>query len=117
MWMDFSGPDPQQIDSRNAHQSGIPGLLDDLRLLGQAPRQVVLIGVQPATIGLGTQLSPAVAGALPVVFAEVERQLDRWRSAGGSASSNGMQGSESPDAALPSGARETPGETAGTSAA
>jgi hydrogenase maturation protease len=117
MWMDFSGPDPQQIDSRNAHQSGIPGLLDDLRLLGQAPRQVVLIGVQPATIGLGTQLSPAVAGALPAVFAEVERQLDRWRSAGGSASSNGMQGSESPDAALPSGARETPGETAGTSAA
>jgi hydrogenase maturation protease len=52
--MDLSGPDPQKIDTRNAHQSGIPGLLDDLRLLGQAPRQVVLVGVQPAAIGLGT---------------------------------------------------------------
>ena len=37
VWMDLSGPDPGKIDTRNAHQFGIPGLLDDLRLLGQAP--------------------------------------------------------------------------------
>ena len=81
--MDFSGPDPQKIDTRNAHQFGLYGLLDDLRLLGQAPAQVVLVGVQPAATGLGTELSPEVAGALPVVSAEVARQLDRWTSAGG----------------------------------
>ena len=81
--MDFSGPGPQKIDTRNAHQLGIPALLDDLRLLGQAPRQVVLVGVQPASLGWGTQLSPEVAKALPVVSAEVVRQLDRWTSAGG----------------------------------
>lgn len=80
--MDFSGPGPQKIDTRNAHQLGIPGLLDDLRLLGQAPHQVVLVGVQPAAMGWGTQLSPEVARALPVVSAEVVRQLDRWTSAG-----------------------------------
>jgi hydrogenase maturation protease len=91
--MDFGGPDPQRIDARNTHQFGIPGLLDDLRLLGQAPRQVVLVGVQPASMGCGTQLSPEVAGALPVVLAEVARQLDRWTLAGG--------------AALPRAARET----------
>ncbi|MGB7759954.1 MAG: hydrogenase maturation protease [Bryobacteraceae bacterium] len=102
--MDFSGPDPQKIDTRNAHQSGIPGLLDDLRLLGQAPRQVVLVGVQPAAMGLGTELSPAVAGALPGVSAEVVRQLDRWTA-------------ESFEAALPKSARETSRETPGTSAA
>jgi len=91
--MDFSGPDPPKIETRNTHQSGIPGLLDDLRLLGQAPREVVLVGVQPAAMGWGTELSPEVAGALAVVSAEVARQLDRWTSAG--------------DAALPSAARET----------
>ena len=80
--MDFSGPGSQKIETRNAHQLGIPGLLDDLRLLGQAPRQVVLVGVQPAAMGWGTQLSPEVARALPVVSAEVVRQLDRWTSAG-----------------------------------
>jgi len=63
--MDFGGPDPQRVDARNTHQFGIPGLLDDLRLLGQAPRQVVLVGVQPAAMGLGTELSPEVASALP----------------------------------------------------
>jgi hydrogenase maturation protease len=93
--MDYSGPDPQRIDTRNAHQFGLPGLLDDLRLLGQAPRQVVLVGVQPAAMGLGTQLSPEVASALPVVSAEVVRQLDRWTSDRG--------------AALPAAARQTSG--------
>jgi len=78
--IDFSGSDPQPIDTRNAHQFGLPGLLDDLRLLGQAPREVVLVGVQPAAMGLGTELSPEVASALPVVSAEVVRQLDRWTS-------------------------------------
>ena len=107
--MDFSGPDAQKIDTRNAHQFGIQGLLDDLRLLGQAPRQVVLVGVQPAAMGLGTQLSPEVAGALPVVSAEVVRQLDRWTSAGDAANSKGTQGAESWDAALARAEIETSG--------
>ena len=115
--MDLSGPDPQKIDTRNAHQSGIPGLLDDLRLLGQAPRQVVLVGVQPAAIGLGTQLSPEVAGALPAVSAEVVRQLDRWTPAGGATSAPAMQSAESWDVAIPRGARETASETSEISAA
>ena len=112
--MDFSGPDPQQIDTRNAHQSGIPGLLDDLRLLGQAPRQVVLVGVQPAAMGLGTELSPEVASALPALSAEVVRQLDRWTSAGDAANSTGTQDSELLDPALAKGVRNTSSETPGT---
>jgi hydrogenase maturation protease len=109
VWMDLDEPDPKRIDTRNTHQFGIPGLLDDLRLLGQAPRQVVLVGVQPAAMGWGTQLSPEVAGALPVVFAEVVRQLDRWTSAGDVENPKGSQGAEPWDAALPSAARETSG--------
>jgi hydrogenase maturation protease len=107
VWMDLSGPDPPKIDTRNAHQFGIPGLLDDLRLLGQAPRQVVLVGVQPAAMGLGTELSPEVARALPVVSAEVVRQLDRWTSTGGAVNSKGTQGAESWDAALPRAEKKT----------
>jgi hydrogenase maturation protease len=107
IWMDYCGPDLGRIDTRNAHQSGIPGLLDDLRLLGQAPRHVVLVGVQPAAIGLGTELSPEVARALPAVSAEVARQLDRWTPAGGGTSTEAMQSAESWDAALPRAARKT----------
>jgi hydrogenase maturation protease len=115
IWMDFSGPDPQKIDTRNAHQSGIPGLLDDLRLLGLAPSQVVLVGVQPAAMGLGTQLSPEVASSLPILFAEVVRQLDRWTSADNDAQSKETQSAESLDAVLPRTANkitgtEQPGE-------
>ena len=105
--MDFSGPDSGKIDTRNAHQFGIPGLLDDLRLLGQAPRQVVLVGVQPAAMGLGTELSPEVARALPVVSAEVVRQLERWMADGGAVNSKETQGAASWDAALPRAANET----------
>ena len=115
--MDFSGPGPQKIDTRNAHQSGIPGLLDDLRLLGQGPRQVVLVGVQPAAIGLGTELSAEVAGALPAVSAEVVRQLDLWTSADGATISQSPQSVESWGAAIPSGARDTARERSETSAA
>lgn len=93
--MDFSGPDPGRMDTRNSHQFGLPGLLDDLRLLGQAPRQVVLVGVQTGAMGWGTQLSPEVARALPVVAAEVARQLDRWAPAAGGALSDGMESAES----------------------
>jgi len=101
IWMDFCDPDSPKIDTRNAHQFGIPGLLDDLRLLGMAPRQVVLLGVQPAAMGLGTQLSPEVAAALPIVSAEVVRQLDRWASAGDASNCRETQGAASLDAVLP----------------
>lgn len=107
--MDYGGPDSRKIDTRNAHQSGIPGLLDDLHLLGLAPRQVVLVGVQPAAMGLGTQLSPQVASALPIVSAEVVRQLDRWTSAGDDANSKGTQGADSLDAVLPGAANKITG--------
>jgi len=109
IWMDFSGSDPQKIDTRNAHQFGIPGLLDDLRLLGMAPRQVILVGVQPAAMGVGTELSPQVLSALPVVSAEVVRQLDRWMPAGDAANSKGTQGADSLEAALPRAATEISG--------
>jgi hypothetical protein len=34
---------------------------------------------------VGTELSPEVASALPVLAGEVVRQVERWRTAGGAA--------------------------------
>jgi hypothetical protein len=70
---------------------------------------VILVGVQPAAMGLGTQLSPQVASALPVVSAEVVRQLDRWTSAADAANSRETQGVGSWEAALPEAAKEISG--------
>lgn len=78
VWMDWNQPEPPAFRARNAHQSGIPDLLGDLRLMDCAPRQAVLIGVQPATVKIGTQLSVAVANALPALEKEVLRQLEQW---------------------------------------
>jgi len=57
------------------HQHGINDLLATLRLLGRAPRRVVLLGVTPARIELGLELSPAVAAALPGLCERVVAEL------------------------------------------
>jgi hydrogenase maturation protease len=78
VWMDLNSSDLPRIQTRNAHQSGIYGLLDDLRLLGCAPQQIVLVGVQPASLSIGTQLSPEVASAIPALEKEIVWQLEQW---------------------------------------
>lgn len=48
------------------------GLIDSLRMaeqLGCAPRRVIVLGVQPATLAPGMELSPEVAAVLPKVIA------------------------------------------------
>jgi hydrogenase maturation protease len=51
------------------HQLGINDLLATLRLVGRAPRRVVLFGVTPARIELGMELSAEVEAALPALEA------------------------------------------------
>lgn len=46
------------------HQIGIFDVLETARLFGSLP-ETVIIGVQPGNLDWGTELSPAVAGALP----------------------------------------------------
>jgi hydrogenase maturation protease len=48
------------------------GLIDSLRMaeqLGCAPRRVLVLGVQPASLAPGMELSPEVAAVLPKVIA------------------------------------------------
>jgi len=57
------------------HQHGINDLLATLQLIGRAPRRVVVLGVVPARIALGMELSPEVAAALPALCDRVVAEL------------------------------------------
>jgi hydrogenase maturation protease len=57
------------------HQVGVADLLDALRLIDRQPESISLLGLNPATIELSTELSPAVAGALPALVLLVAAEL------------------------------------------
>ena len=57
------------------HQVGVADLLDALRLVDRFPESVSLLGLTPATIELGTELSPAVEDGLPALVAAVASEL------------------------------------------
>lgn len=62
----------------SVHQVGLADLLATLPLVSSAPREIVLLGVQPLSTDWGTQLSAPVEAALdPLVEAAVE-QLVSW---------------------------------------
>jgi len=67
---------PQAFSNKlSPHQHGINDLLATLRLVGRAPRRVVLLGVVPAKLQLGMDLSPTVEAALPALEASVIREV------------------------------------------
>lgn len=57
------------------HQLGLCDVLAVLRLMEAAPARISVIGVEPASLDLGLELSPAVAARLPEVVALIEAEL------------------------------------------
>ena len=57
------------------HQVGLSDVLAALRFGGGGPGHVVLIGVQPVSLDLSMELSPAVAACLPEVLDLVVEEL------------------------------------------
>ena len=47
------------------HQIGLSDVLASLEFLGTAPQDIVVLGVQPVSLELGMELSPAVAVRVP----------------------------------------------------
>jgi len=47
-----------------AHEGSAPQILTALELLGETPKEIVMIGVEPEKIGLGIGLSPTVESAI-----------------------------------------------------
>jgi hydrogenase maturation protease len=62
----------------SVHQLGVSDLLIALRLLGEEPEEVVLLGVQAAHIALGTELSPEVEQAIPRLLDAALEELRIW---------------------------------------
>jgi hydrogenase maturation protease len=59
------------------HDPGIKEALLTLEFAGTAPREVLLVGVIPALVDRGTDLSAAVEAAVPVAVERVLAELER----------------------------------------
>jgi len=62
----------------SVHQMGVQDLLAVSELMGHLPKELVVWGVQPENIEMGTELTPTVAAALEPVAAGVVEELRRW---------------------------------------
>jgi hydrogenase maturation protease len=60
------------------HQIGIPDMLFAAQLRGLYPRNVVLWGVQPATLEVGLELSPPVAAQVNILVEKIVKELAQW---------------------------------------
>jgi hydrogenase maturation protease len=62
----------------NVHDLALADILNALRLLGQEPQEIVLLGIQPGTTELGTSLSKSVETSLPLLVEAAIAQLFLW---------------------------------------
>jgi len=64
--------------SGSVHQLGFADLLAALRITGQEPDELVVLGIQPGSTELGASLSASVADALNQVIEAAIAQLSKW---------------------------------------
>lgn len=64
--------------SKSVHLLGFSDLIGALRLTGEAPREIVVLGVQPETIAWGTRLTDTVHTALSGLIDAALRQVAEW---------------------------------------
>jgi hydrogenase maturation protease len=62
----------------SVHQMGLQDLLAVAELQGHVPRNLVVWGVQPECIEMGTKLTAPVAAAVEPLLANVLEELERW---------------------------------------
>ena len=60
------------------HQMGIKDLIAILRLQGRVPGRMVVVGVEGASIAIGIELTPLVAGAMDGFVEMMVRVLAGW---------------------------------------
>jgi hydrogenase maturation protease len=60
------------------HEVGLADLLAVARLRGTAPAELVVLGMQPAALELGWELSPSVEAHLGVLVTAAARELAAW---------------------------------------
>ena len=60
------------------HQMGLKDLLAVSQLMGHSPRQMVLLGVQPGSIEMDTELTPEVEASLELLESKVLNEMKSW---------------------------------------
>lgn len=63
---------------KSVHEVSLMDLLDMARITATLPQRRALVGVEPAVIEWGEDLSPAVAAAVPEAMARVRALLRAW---------------------------------------
>ncbi|MDH4281408.1 MAG: HyaD/HybD family hydrogenase maturation endopeptidase [Myxococcales bacterium] len=66
---------PAVYERLSPHQIGVADLLAGASLLGRYPESVVVIGVVPGSIELGTERTPAVEASIPELVERVAQEL------------------------------------------
>ncbi|HTJ45791.1 MAG TPA: HyaD/HybD family hydrogenase maturation endopeptidase [Kofleriaceae bacterium] len=71
---------PRAVQTRlSAHQVGVADLLAGVAWLDEMPREVVIVGVVPASTDVGYGCTPAVAASLPALVDAVIDEVARCR--------------------------------------
>jgi hydrogenase maturation protease len=60
------------------HQIGFQEVLQAAKWRGKWPKEVMLFGIQPASLAFGIGLSEEVKQAVPALIDAVVEQIDRW---------------------------------------
>jgi hydrogenase maturation protease len=64
--------------SKSVHLLGFSDLIGAMRLTGDVPDEIVVLGVQPEATGWGTELTAPAAAALPKLVDAVATQIAEW---------------------------------------
>ncbi|MDP1653123.1 MAG: HyaD/HybD family hydrogenase maturation endopeptidase [Rhodocyclaceae bacterium] len=59
------------------HGIGLSDVLASLEFLGAEPKETVILGVQPVSLELSTELTPTIAACVPVLVAQVVAELSQ----------------------------------------
>jgi len=63
---------------RSVHLMGLSDLLVAIQLLGNPPREAILLGVEPASTAWGLEMSAEVTAALPLLMGVAKKQILAW---------------------------------------
>jgi hydrogenase maturation protease len=67
-----------RMHAKSVHEVSLADLLDIARLTDSLPQRRALIGIEPAVVAWGSELTPAVSAAVPQAIALVRHLLACW---------------------------------------